>query len=128
MIGIIESTNKSQSGKTLGVKIGGTYYTTKNWELADLVGKEIVFEPDASEFNGKTMYWLNEYSLNGSQPTPAAAAMDQAVAQQQPAANDKDSVIGAMALTKAPGSAEEVWERFQFFYHKLKGWDKEIPF
>jgi len=127
MIGIIESTNKSQSGKTLGVKIGGTYYTTKNWELADMVGKEIVFEPDASDFNGKTMYWLNEYSVSGTQPAagPAAQVMDQAVAA---GADDKDCLIGAMALTKAcPGTREEVWETFQFFYFKLKSWDR-IPF
>ena len=133
MIGIIESTSKSQSGKTLGVKIGGKYYTTKNWELADLTGKEIVFEPEPSEFNGKTMYWLNDYSVSGTQPTPSAAAMDQAVAVAASAgershADDKDALIGAMALTKAcPGSREEVWETFQFFYFKLKSWDR-IPF
>ncbi len=127
MIGIIESTNKSQSGKTLGVKIAGKFYTTKEWELADLVGKEIVFDPDVSEYNGKTMYWLNEYSVSGTQPAtgPAAQVMDQAVAAE---ADDKDCLIGAMALTKScPGSREEVWETFQFFYFKLKAWDR-IPF
>jgi len=126
VIGIIESTSKSQSGKTLGVKIGGKYYTTKNWELADLVGKEIVFEPEPSEFNGKTMYWLNEYSVSGgTNAGPAAQVVDQAVAAS---ADDKDCLIGAMALTKScPGTREEVWETFQFFYFKLKGWDR-IPF
>jgi hypothetical protein len=127
VIGIIESTNKSQSGKTLGVKIGGTYYTTKNWELADMVGKEIVFEPEASEFNGKTMYWLNEYSVSGTQPTPAAAAMDQALTQATP---DKDALIGAMALTKACTAvdAPAVWSNFLYFYDQLKGWNPNEPF
>ena len=132
MIGIIESCNKSQSGKTLGVKIGGTYYTTKNWELADLVGKEIVFEPEPSEFNGKTMYWLNEYSVSGTQPAagPAAQVMEQAVAQKIAAAPDKDSLIGAMALTKACAAVDApgVWANFLYFYDQLKGWNPNEPF
>ena len=134
MIGIIESTNKAQSGKTLGVKIGGEWYTTKEWELANLVGKEIEFEPEPSEWKGKIMYWINKYSLNGAQPTPAAAAMDQAVAVAASAgershADEKGCEIGAYALCKScPASnPDQAWENFQFFYFKLKSWDR-IPF
>ena len=131
MIGIIESTNKSQSGKTLGVKIGGTFYTTKNWELGDMVGKEIVFEPDASEYNGKTMYWLNEYSVSGeANAGPAAQVVDQAVAQKIASAPDKDSLIGAMALAKACAGvdAPSTWANFLYFYDQLKGWNPNDPY
>ena len=144
MIGIIESTRTSKSGATLGVKIGGTYYTTKNWELAQMAGKEITFEPSPDEREGSTTIWLNKYSVSGTQPTPAAAAMDQAMSQHhipasgegdhgtpQPSATpDKDSLIGAMALTKAcaPVDATAVWANFLYFYAQLKGWNPNEPF
>ena len=139
MIGIIESTNKSQSGLSLGVKIAGTYYTTKNWELADLTGKEIVFDPKPSEYKGKTMLWIDEYSVSGAQPTPADAAMDQAVAHPLGRGNDaavttptpdKDCVIGAMALVKSCTrvDAPAVWANFLYFYDQLKGWNPNDPF
>jgi len=155
MIGQIQATNKSQSGKTIGVQIDNVWYTSKNWELADSVGKTIIFEPDTSEFNGRTMHWLNDYVFEEAGNTPSGQAMNMAVARSEAAmgvqANyttpdapdkimddhhaalralpNKDSLIGALALTKAVhGSKEEIWESFVFFYYKLEGWDSSLPF
>ena len=69
MIGTIEATNKSQSGKTLGVKIGETWYTSKNWELENMVNQSIDFEPSSSNFNGKVMWWINDYVAANAPPT-----------------------------------------------------------
>jgi hypothetical protein len=141
MIGTIESANTSQSGKTLSVKIGGAYYSSKNWELQGMVGQEIVFEPSPQVFpDGSSIQWLNDYQPSNMQTTPAGQAMNQAMGAnvappagqaaplQSPAPN-KDSVIGAMALAKAcPGTPEQVWENFVFFYNKLNGWDHTVPY
>ena len=128
MQGKIEAVNRSKSGKTLGVKVGEVWYTSKNWELENKVGASITFEPAASEFNGKTMWWLNDYVEVGSSTTPADQAFDAAYAQHQPppmgqpkypanmapasgegmhpeprqtAQKDRDASIVAQALTKA---------------------------
>ena len=130
MIGAIESAQKSKSGKTLSVKVCGNYYSSKNWELESMVGKEVTFEPSPQNFpDGTSIQWLNEYSVSGTQPTPASAAMDQAMAQVPPTP-DKDSLIGAMALTKAcaPVDAPSVWANFLYFYDQLKGWNPNEPF
>ena len=135
MIGAIESANKSKSGKTLSVKVCGNYYSSKNWELESMVGKEVTFEPSPQNFpDGTSIQWLNEYSVSGAQPTPAAAAMDKAVAVAASAGNrshadEKGCEIGAYALCKScPASnPDQAWENFQFFYFKLKSWDR-IPF
>ena len=131
MIGAIESANKSKSGKTLSVKVAGAYYSSKNWELESMVGKEVTFEPSPQNFpDGTSIQWLNEYSVSGAAPTPAAAAMDQAVAQKIASAPDKEIVIPALALTKAcaPVDAPSVWSNFLYFYDQLKGWDPSNPF
>jgi len=136
MIGKIEATNRSQSGKTMGVQITGKWYTTKNWELEQAVGKNVIFEPSTSEFNGTMMHWLNDYVFEDAQTTPAGQAMSQAMAAQAAPAPqstisvpNKDSLIGAMALTKAcPGPRDQVWENFVFFYNKLQGWDHTVPY
>jgi hypothetical protein len=158
MHGQIEATNKSQSGKTLGVKVGETWYTSKNWELEGMVGQTIDFEPSSSVFNGKTMWWINDYGVSNAPPT-ADQAMAQAMANQPPpyqqgdrvntapqmpvaapspqvSSRDKDATIGALALTKAvSGDAATVWAAFEFFYAKLLTWQQgdadfndEIPF
>ena len=80
--GAIEFTKKSQSGKTLSVAVGGNYFSTKNWEFENMVGQVIEFVPDASEFQGKTIMWINDWSQPGVGSQTAAQAMDQAMANQ----------------------------------------------
>ena len=141
MIGQIQATNQSQSGKTIGVQINGTWYSSKNWELAQNVGKTIIFEPSTSTFNGQEMHWLNDYVFEDASGTPAAAAMDAAMAQEVPkglapasqerqrVTPNKDSLIGALALTKSvTGTNEEIWTAFVYFYHKMETFDPSEPF
>ena len=133
MIGIIESASKSKSGKTLSVKVNGQYFSSKNWELESMVGKEVVFEPSPQNFpDGSSIQWLNEYSVSGAAGAagPAAQAMDQAVAEKIASTPDKDSLIGAMALTKACAAVDAplTWGNFLYFYGQLKGWNPNEPF
>ena len=132
MIGAIESAGKSKSGKTLSVKVLGAYYSSKNWELESMVGKEIVFEPSPQVFpDGTSIQWLNEYSVSGeANAGPAAQVVDQAVAQKIASAPDKDSLIGAMALAKACAGvdAPSTWANFLYFYDQLKGWNPNDPY
>jgi len=149
MQGKIEAVNRSKSGKTLGVKVGEVWYTSKNWELENKVGASITFEPAASEFNGKTMWWLNDYVEVGSSTTPADQAFDAAYAQHQPRPTqappapqqahpskmDREASIVAQALTKAVTctNAQQAWETYVFLYNKVLEWnpgdfDDSIPY
>ena len=154
MIGKIEKAQPSQSKKTLSVLIGEVWYTTKNWELQGMIGQEIVFEPSATEFpqgSGQYIQWLNDYVLSNAAHTPAAQAMDAALAtappQTGPAAGsaapqaapapkvDRDASIVAQALTKAVNcqSAEEAWRSYVNLYNRYLEWnpgdfDDDIPF
>lgn len=150
MQGKIEQVRDSKSGKTLSVLINDQWYSSKGWELKNMVGQVIVFEPSTSEFNGTVMHWLNDYTL-ASGTTPADAAMQAAMNQpptpppeaySAPAqgatytvsgateAPNKEAVIGAMALCKCctPTDPEQVIQNFVFFYHKLNKWDPTVPF
>ena len=148
MQGQIQQANPSKSGKTLSVQIGGQWYTSKHFELQNMVGQEITFTSSVQEFpDGGSCTWLNDYSASGAAPTPADQAMNQAMATQapqrpvaapspRPNSRDKDATIGALALTKAvSGDAATVWGAFEFFYAKLLAWqqgdadfDDQIPF
>jgi hypothetical protein len=157
MRGKIDQVKDSTSGKTLSVLIGNQWYSSKSWEFRQMVGQTIEFEPSTSEWQGKTMHWINDYGV--VQPTAAdamAAAMPQNIPptppveayqehqtaaghipQQPPAApqtalKDRDASIVAQALTKActaPGDDPElVWSRYTTFYYKYVGWDCSVPF
>jgi len=72
MLTIIEC-RQSQSGKTLGVKAhDDIWYTTKCWDIQGLTGQAILANTSQSEFNGRTMNWINDYKLPG--PAPATVA------------------------------------------------------
>jgi len=149
MIGTIQATNKSKTGKTIGVQVNGVWYTSKNWELEQAVGRNVIFEPSTSQFNGITMQWINDYTFEDTGTGPAAAAMQQAMAGNGPAQApqaaptaqttqavpnaslpSKEALIGAMALVKATPSsdAEVTWSHFVLFYNKLLTWDPTVPF
>ncbi len=154
MIGTIQQANKSKSGKTLSIQVDGQWYTSKNWELEQAIGKRIIFEPSVQAFpDGGSCQWLNDYTFEDAVTTPAAQAMDaamqnnphgasQAMPPTPPASSyeapretpvkDRDASIVAQALTKsctAPGDdIELVWSRYTAFYQKYMGWDSTCPF
>lgn len=137
MNGTIAQVKDSQSGKTLSVKVGDQWYTSKNWEFRDMIGKDITFEPTSSEWQGNTMWWINEYQESGAALGPADQAMQQAMQNnpapaqpptQQPTQQpvvDRDASIVAQALTKSVtcANAQEAWETYTMLYAKYKQWD-----
>ena len=138
MIGQIQATNKSKSGKTIGVQVNDRWYTSKNWELAGNVGRTISFEPSDQTFpDGSKCTWLNDYKFDGDGQAGPAMPQEYLPADgggdpgTTPAKPNKDALIGALALAKSvPGQKEQVWEAFVFFYHKLDKWNhtEGIPF
>lgn len=147
MIGIIQQANKSKSGKTLSIQIDNAWYTSKNWELEQAVGKTVIFDPSTQNFpDGASIQWLNDYVFEDQSNTPAGQAMDQAMARQvapqtaareaprepmggPPQTPNKEYLIGALALTKSiTAPKEQVWEAFVYFYHKLESFDPRFPF
>ena len=142
MIGAIEATNRSKSGKTIGVQIGGQWYTSKNWELEQAVGRTVIFEPSTAPASGNfpEMHWMNDYVFEDAATGPAAQVMNQAMAAngQPPMAQppvtvtagtgkDRDASIVAQALTKAsanPGdSITDVWVRYKTLYESYMNWN-----
>ena len=137
MIGMINKANKSKSGKTLSIQVDNVWYTSKNWELEFAAGRRIIFEPSTQNFpDGGSCQWLNDYVFEDQSGTPAAQAMDQAMAQgptagaaqvgvhteglRQRVQPNKDALIGALALTKSiTGQPDKVWDAFVYFYHKM---------
>ena len=132
MIGTIQQANKSKSGKTLSIQIDNVWYTSKNWELEQAVNRRVIFEPSTQTFpDGASIQWLNDYVFENASGGPAAQAMDAAMAGQgvpqgltPRVVPNKDSLIGALALTKSiTGQPEQVWEAFVYFYHKMENFD-----
>ena len=150
MQGKIEQAQPSKSGKTLSVNIGGTWYSTKHFELQNMIGQEITFQTSQSEFNGAVMHWLNDYTVVGASTTPSAQAFDAAHAQNQPppmgqpappqaapqaSRMDREASIVAQALTKAVDckTAEDAWQTYVHLYNKVLEWnpgdfDDSVPF
>ena len=87
--GRIEEARKSQSGKTLGVKINGKWYSTKLWEMENMVGETItITDHSMQEWNGKTIHWLNEYEVSTDQVPGVAASAAREHNRGRPDAND----------------------------------------
>jgi hypothetical protein len=145
-VGTILDARMSQSGKTLGIKIGERWMQTKNFALQNAIGREIEYDVGTSEWNGKTMYWANEAELLSDHSPTGSGSSASAAAPTKPAATtqgrDREASIIAQALTKActaPGDhVETVWSRFCAFYQKAIGgesapdksddFDDDIPF
>ena len=147
MLGRIEETKISKSRKTLGVKIGGEWYSTKNWELGEphMIGQEIIFQPDpwTPPDGGKAIVFINDYQEASKGTGPAAEAMDRAVArdnaergrgsptppieayemasQARDSEKERAASIVSQALCKAscqPGEPfRDTWDRYTYLYH-----------
>jgi len=110
--GRIEEAKVSQSGKTLGVKIGGTWYQTKSFELQGKIGTTIEGQVSADEWpkgSGKMMHWLNDYNeapvsaddvMQRAMQGPASSAPVNAPQAAPGRPTDKDLTITALALVK----------------------------
>lgn len=157
MQGIIQQAQPSKSGKTLSVQIGGQWYSTKHFELQNMVGQSITFQTSQSEFNGTVMHWLNDYTSDAVSTTPAGQAFDQAMAQQQPMGapvqappvqpQDKDLHITSLALVKCIQGIQSPQQAVEAFWETRRllaagepapqraapppppdGFDDDIPF
>lgn len=128
--GRIEEARVSQSGKTVGVKIAGRWYQSKDFSLMQEIGTTIDGKTSSSEWNGKTMLWLNDWS---TAPPTADDAMAAAMSgSPSPKAVDRDASIVAQALTKActtPGDDPvKVWATYCTLYRKaLEGVPDTAP-
>jgi hypothetical protein len=60
MQGQIQAAKQSQSGKTVSVQINGKWYSCKDFSVLKHIGEIVTFEESSSEWQGKTMLWMNE--------------------------------------------------------------------
>jgi hypothetical protein len=145
--GVIEHAKMSQSGKSLGIKVNGNWYSTREFQWQGQVGANISFIARPQYFDGGgSITWANDIVLSdapGPQssapppqpqaPSPAAQgyappANYTGAAQTSPAGRDRDASIIAQALTKActsPGDdVDRVWAVYCAFYFKALDGEK----
>ena len=136
--GTIDETKMSSSGKTLGLKVAGKWYSTKEFHWQSQVGKHITFVGSYVAIGDGGMTWANDILMaHASEPPSSPASNPAAYAPTPPpgmplppASNnlvvDRDGSIVAQALTKSctgPGDdATVVWNRYQVFYAKYQEW------
>ncbi len=72
--GQIHRVQPSKSGKSLSVMVDAQRYQAKLTSgLENAVGKTITFDPKPQPLaDGTTIYWINEFTLSGGMPIPAA--------------------------------------------------------
>ena len=136
--GAIQSAEEGRSGNSLRVNINGQWFSSKNWDLKDMVGQVITFTPSSSEFRGKTYYWVNEFT----QGTTGTARVDKSGNAQAPvSANDmaylpmtSNLVAHAIAAGKIETPDQiQAWAKAAFHAAKslIEGgdeFDDDIPF
>ena len=104
----IDSTKLSESGKSVVIKAGGgTYYTKTDQGLLGKDGCTInAEEVSDSEYKGKTMTWINKWSMVGGAPavSPAQAAtiLHQPAIWQPMASNICAAAIAAGLIKEPP--------------------------
>ena len=103
MKGKIEQARDSQSGKTIGVKVNGEWFQSKDFELKNCVGQMIEFEPTYSTWQDKRIGWLKDYwmatdaAMPDSTPPPVAASTARESNAGRPDDND-NFVMGSLLL------------------------------
>jgi hypothetical protein len=69
--GQIEETKIAKSGKTLGVRVNGKWYRTKEFHLEHEVGSIIDFDVTTSSLpDGKPLFWIGDYHIEGHSVMP----------------------------------------------------------
>lgn len=128
----IERTQPSRSGKTLSVLSQNTWYSTKCWDLANMVGQTIAVQLSTSQYDGSTIHWIDDYQVPG-QPHHASRPQAASQAPQQPIAKsstiDRDASIVAQALCKSVQFAniEQAWQAYTTVYRNYAAWDPRQP-
>lgn len=146
----IVETRPSQSGKTLGVKDQqGQWWTTKLFQFAEMQGQTIDAGVSSSDFNGKTIWWINDFVAAAPPPTygaqsepppgnagfAASAAVPAPVPPAspqhppQPQQADKDASIAALSLCKSLefANSQQALAAYQFLYLAVRDWDHNTP-
>lgn len=74
--GKIEVARPSKSGKTLGVKIKGRWYSTNLWELQEMVGETITITDENTQTipDGGSITYLNKYEVGATASAPRPGA------------------------------------------------------
>ena len=95
MQGTIESVRDAKSGKSLQVTVNGQRFYSKKFELRNMVGRTVNFEPSRQNFDdGGGIDWINDFSVleSGSythtDPGPAHAGAYQSENPAPPGIGD----------------------------------------
>ena len=148
--GVIEHAKMSQSGKSLGIKVNGNWYSTREFHWQGQVGANVSFIARPQYFDGGgSITWANDIVLSGapgpqsSAPPPQPQAPSPQAQGYSPPANytgtsqtapspdrDRDASIIAQALTKAitkPGdSVATVWKNYCELYSKAVAGERNL--
>lgn len=138
--GVIEDAKVSGSGKSLGIKVNGKWYSTKEFHWQGQIGQQVSFMGNYQSFGDGGITWANDIVLtnapgpNSMAPPPQPSAPSPQAQGYAPPANysgasqtsapasgrDRDASIIAQALTKAitkPGdSVATVWKNYSELY------------
>ena len=141
----VERAQRSQSGKTLSVLSGDRWYTTKHFELGNMIGMAIHCQTSESDWQGKPMYWINDYTIPGNQPgtvqppvppiqapppiqtpvnMPQQAMMPPLPSTTAPQAINRDASIVAQTLCKTVTftTIQDAWAAYKLIYAAYQGW------
>ena len=148
---MIDLKKMSQSGKSLGIKVGGNWYSTREFNWQGQVGANISFIARPQYFDGGgSITWANDIVLanapgpQSSAPPPQPQAPSPQAQGYSPPANytgasqtapssgrDRDASIIAQALTKAitkPGdSVATVLKHYSELYALAKAGEEHAP-
>ncbi len=69
--GVIEEAKQSKSGKTMGIKVGGKWYHTKEFHWQGQVGKHVAFVSSYQAIGDGGMTWANDIVFSGSEGAPS---------------------------------------------------------
>ena len=99
----IEQATLSKSGKSYNVKVGDKWYLAKtDSNITTAVGKTIEAEVSESEYNGKTMYWINEWALVAGQAAAAPPAVSYGAPWWMPFVSNTVAHAISAGLIKTP--------------------------
>lgn len=71
--GVIEDAKMSQSGKSLGLKVGGKWYSTKEFHWQSQIGQQVSFIGNYQSFGDGGVTWANDIVLSNA-PGPNSMA------------------------------------------------------
>ena len=103
--GIIQDAKMSQSGKSLGIKVNGKWYSTKEFHWQGQVGKNVSFIGNYQSFGDGGVTWANDIVLADA-PGPNSSAPPQAPQAPPPAYSPPPSYTGTSQMGPAAANFE----------------------